>query len=63
VLLLIPSRPSWPGPVPWLRAEGRTNSAEFGTSIVLVAQSMTHSPDETRVAIARHRPARGPTCG
>jgi hypothetical protein len=44
---------------PWLRAEGRTNSAEFGTSIVLVAQSMIHSPDEIRVAIARHRPARG----
>jgi hypothetical protein len=60
VLLLVPTDP--PAVVartrPWLRAEARTNVAEFGTPIVLMAQSMNHSLDEIEAAVARyHHPA------
>jgi hypothetical protein len=57
VLLLVPTDPAavLARTRPWLRAEGRANLAEFGTPVVLMAQSMNHSLDEIQAAMARHR--------
>ncbi|MGX6602162.1 STM3941 family protein [Micromonosporaceae bacterium Da 78-11] len=59
VLLLVPTDPQavLGRTLPWLRSESRANLTEFGTPIVLMAQSMNRSLDEIQAAIARHRPA------
>jgi hypothetical protein len=59
VLLLVPADPAAivARTRPWLRAEARTNLAEFGTPIVLMAQSMNRSLDEIQAAIVDRRPA------
>lgn len=59
VLLLIPTDPAAvvARTRPWLRAEARTNLAEFGTPVVLMAQSLNRSLDEIQAAIADHRVA------
>jgi hypothetical protein len=42
---------------PWLRAEGRSNLARYGTPIVVPQQSMDHTLDQMCAAFARLRPA------
>jgi hypothetical protein len=41
---------------PWLRAEGRSNIARYGTPIVLTSASVNRTIDETHSAIARLHP-------
>jgi hypothetical protein len=59
VLLIVPTDP--PAVLtrvrPWLRGEGRSDLKQFGTPIVLMAQSLNHSLDEIQAAIDERRPA------
>ena len=59
VLLLIPADPAavLTRTRPWLRATARADLTEFGTPIVLMAQTMNHTLDEIQTAITHHRPS------
>ncbi len=58
VLLLVPTDPQavLAQVRPWLRGEARKNLAEFGTPIVLMAQSMNRSLAQVAAGIDQHRP-------
>ena len=50
-----------PRPVTWLRAEGRSNIARYGTPIVMSQHSMNRTLDEIQSAVSRIHPiAAGP---
>ena len=59
VLLLVPRDPAavLARTRPWLRATARADLTEFGTPIVLMAQTMNHTLDEIQTAITTRRPA------
>jgi len=42
---------------PWLRAEGRTNIASYGTPIVVSQHSIDHKLEDIQSAVAHFRPA------